>query len=716
MIHRIVIITSLLALSWALTANGDGQTVQPKGKFKAKRVHKPLFPVKAPIPKASKVAVPKPTVILTPHCPDEYEFVGKDCIAKHEVPEIHTCPSGTNEVHGQCHKRHEASMICPHGFHLKGKMCVSSEIAPLVNTCPAGSFQHGSQCVIKLEHAPHCADGTARMGDRCARFTPMVKDCPTGYTPRGDLCATQVFEEPDSVCPQGTFPEGNVCKVVTEVEEICPPGTVDVGDNCATYANKQKQCPKGYSMQGKDCVRRERAPKMSMCANGGNPEEDCIVRIPVPPSPYCKIGKICTSGQCAKAKRLQPRYTCPQGYDLEHGSKCVKVVTYDCTKTHQDIECEGAAVGHIGGKGTAPQGKYPSHIRHRMLNVDSKGKYQNIHYSKLAPIPKCQKKAPVAPKTCEKVHTAQAEAYCDQGTFKGTYCEIQEYFAPEYRCDAKSDAAGDCYVEERTPILYSCPAGYTKTGPEGCTRTIIEVPHFFCPPGTVEPNCATFRNKACPGGKCVNKFVEAPKLICPEGFHMVESQHHFQQHKKLGWKHGHQAVQTHQDHPKCTKTVYVDKVAGCPRGTVEVEGMRCASFVDILFQKSDKKVAMQKICPQGFANEGGKCVKLVQLAAEPECPHGMMPEGFSCIKIIPQVAACPHGATSEKGACYAISRVTPIMIQDACGYEVSQTNCRGHYSKVAPKTKVASVKTKSYKTKKFHGGPVQPVSHASKGY
>eukprot|EP01068_Selenidium_serpulae_P013776 Selendium_serpulae@DN6006_c0_g1_i2.p1 len=584
----------------------------------------------------------------TPTCPQGYYFQDGKCVTKQEVPEAHTCPAGTTERHGQCLQHAPARFTCDGGLALSGEECTGEEFAEKMHQCPSGATPIGKECIVHISTVPVCPAGTAALGERCAKLVPMIKGCPSGFTSRGDLCAAQEYEQSLSVCPNGTYQEGDVCKVAFHETEECPEGTVDVGQRCATYTHKISECPKGYSRAGHNCIRTESVQKTIYCPNGADVNNNCLVKVPVPPSPVCKVGKL-VNGQCYKPKRTPPSFTCPSGYTLERGSTCIKVVNFDCSETHHDIECD-----------QVPTGKAAANIRHRMLGVDAKGKYQTVNYSKRqpasVPLPVCHKVPRTTPKQCEKTITAQAEHVCPAGSvYKGSFCESDEYFAPEYVCDAQTDGKGSCYVDESTAVIRSCPAGFTNRG-ASCTRTETVAPSFFCPPGTEEPACATYVPKVCPrGGDCSNEHIEPPQVMCPDGYHMLQrvTQYH------------HGSTPT----APCTKTVYADKVASCPAGSVQVSAgdMTCATFVDKVQKSKDKRVAMQHLCPEGYAENQQRCARRVVRIAQIICPDDTQLDGNSCAKVVPQNSGCPKGAVADKGKCWAFSTVEPYMVDTVIG-------------------------------------------------
>eukprot|EP00923_Selenidium_pygospionis_P054389 GHVN01094772.1.p1 GENE.GHVN01094772.1~~GHVN01094772.1.p1 ORF type:complete len:228 (-),score=13.38 GHVN01094772.1:598-1281(-) len=212
------------------------------------------------------------------------------------------------------------------------------------------------------------------------------------------------------------------------------------------------------------------------------------------------------NGQCASTSHIPADYQCPVGYTAS-GSSCRNVVSYDCSTTEHDVVCEETPTG----KG--------AHLR-ELAPADIKEKYNSAEYATRHNLPVCHKVPRTVLKTCEKSITAQGEAYCSQGTLKaGNRCEIVNYTAPDYVCNANSGSDGSCYVTETSTPLRSCPAGYVNSGSK-CSTKITTTPQWSCPRGTEGADCATYTTKSCSGagGSCTTSITERPVFVCPEGY------------------------------------------------------------------------------------------------------------------------------------------------------------------------------------------------------
>eukprot|EP00923_Selenidium_pygospionis_P029819 GHVN01053060.1.p1 GENE.GHVN01053060.1~~GHVN01053060.1.p1 ORF type:complete len:742 (-),score=119.72 GHVN01053060.1:212-2395(-) len=636
-------------------------------------------------------------------CPDGYYLHSGQCVAKSEVPPKHDCPKGTTEHLGRCLEYRAARHVCPVTLRLQGTECVGHTSINKTHRCPKGSVMRGTDCVIHISQVPTCPTGTAAFDDKCARMVPVVKDCPPGYLPRGDLCGMEELSAPVVTCPQGTFPNNGACHIETKTLEECPKGTVDVGDRCATYTSKLRECPKGYSLKGETCIHTEIAPKEEVCPNGADPQHHCLVKVPVVETPYCTHGKL-IKGKCFKPRRVSPYFKCPVGFDKQHGDQCVKVERFDCSETHHDVECVAEQKGKQGyhHRRLLSNGVGGYYNTVRLLGVDSKGKYQQVNnYSKKTPplVPVCHKVPSTVRKICEKTSATKALPFCKEGVFDAhsSHCVVEEWFEAQSKCDAISDGKGTCYAEEVTPVIRVCPDGYSNIG-HACSRTHTASATYYCPPATQPPTCATFVNKVCRGGSCHSIHEEPPQVFCPDGYRMLGSPNspsplpanslmpslstslaQLTQHPKM-MELSHNSpnlsatlstpqsylmpyIPTLPSSVKCVKTIYADKVKRCPKGTQPTEGLKCASYVDPVRSERDILVALQAVCDEGYAEQLDKCVKRIVSPPVVECGEGWeITEGSTCAREVSQVVRCPEGAVFEKGKCWAVSLLEPVMV------------------------------------------------------
>lgn len=458
---------------------------------------------------------------------------------------------------------------------------------------------------------------------RCARIIQKFKQCPEGYTTIGDLCAIRETAEPQRVCPTGTFDDNNLCKVTTTIDPVCPPGAEDVGSRCVAHRDEVERCPQTYRRTGSWCQKDETVDKTVECVNGANPADNCAQTVPVPLTPVCNVGKM-WNGQCAQQRYTSASYQCPSEYQ-QQGSACIKTVAYDCSTTEHDVVCDEPAVG----KG--------SHLR--QLGPDyPKDKYHGAAYTNRHPLPVCHKVPRTVPKTCEKTITAQGEAYCSEGTLKaGNRCEVAFFTAPDTECSGKTGPNGECFVAETSAPLRSCPTGYLNNGSR-CTRTYTVAPVWSCPLGTEGPDCAVYSEKVCPNNECETTYIERAKFICPEEFAKV---------KLTG---------------KCVKVSFADKVLRCPIGADERDGLTCAEYLKQVIEDFVRRIASQRICPEGYADNGTNCVRREVQPANFVCPRNAAQNGSGCAVVVPKISACPKGATLLKDKCWVVSTTEPLTV------------------------------------------------------
>eukprot|EP01068_Selenidium_serpulae_P017011 Selendium_serpulae@DN6340_c3_g1_i10.p1 len=437
-------------------------------------------------------------------CPDGYYLDGSRCVTKQEVPEEFSCPRGSVELGGQCLNYAAGRWECSDDLNLIGRTCLGRETVDKIKECPEGTIIAGDKCVY-IDDIPFCPEGATMENGRCVVILPKLRRCPDGFANFGDVCVSRETEQPERHCPTGTVDDNGRCTITTRLEKVCPSGYEDVAGRCVAYLDEVERCPDAYRRAGSWCSRVDRVEKTIECSNGQSPADNCAVKVDVPLTPVCNVGKM-WDGQCAQASFVPAVYSCPAGYD-QQGTSCTKTLPYDCSTTEHDIVCDEPAVGK------------EAHLR-SLAPEDLKAKYKTVEYGNRHPLPVCHKVPRTVPKTCEKTITAQSEAYCADGVLRsGNRCEIATYTAPDQECKATSGPNGECYVTEISTPLRSCPEGYTNEGTR-CVKTLTTAPVWACPRGTDGPNCQSYKDKICPGGgqNCETTITEPAKFICPEGF------------------------------------------------------------------------------------------------------------------------------------------------------------------------------------------------------
>jgi len=408
------------------------------------------------------------------------------------------------------------------------------------------------------------------------------------------------------------------------------------------FSPKVRRCPHGFSEEGNKCVKSNSVAKNVYCANGGNPADRCKEAIQVPLSPTCLDQKAkLVVDRCEKTITRSASFSCPEGYSLVHG-KCSKEIDYDCSVTKHEIECETP---------TKPSKPLHGHVRSLYEAKDyAKSKYMAEKALSTPILPVCHKVPVVIPKTCQRTVSAEGTPFCAEGVYKGgSICEILEVSPPSMKCDGQSDARGDCFVEETSNPIRTCPAGYSSGHGETCVRVEFADSIYECPRNTVGERCATFHEKKCPGGNCERVLTERATVVCPEGY--TKEERSLSHHQK--------------ESVVCLKTEFTDLVATCPKGAIQ-RGLECITLVDQQSRIEKRLFPAQEQCPTGYSDKGSKCEKDTLFPATPICPDGTLYD-YRCAKNVPKSIRCPKGSVSEKGKCWVFEIAEPLTVDTVVG-------------------------------------------------
>eukprot|EP01068_Selenidium_serpulae_P016522 Selendium_serpulae@DN6305_c0_g1_i4.p1 len=302
----------LLAASIALFATAGAQRLQAKVKY------------------GESVAGGHKQHATTQTCPSGYYLEGQRCLNKQEVAEELSCPTGSVERNGQCLDFSAGRWTCSGDLNLLGRSCVGKEYTDKTRRCPEGSILRDNECVVLGDYPFECPEDAVTENGRCALIMAKLRRCPDGYKNLGDLCVTREQAQPETICARGEM-EGNRCIITFPIEKVCPSGYENFGATCATYKDEVERCPEGFRPAGSWCTKTEEVEKTIQCGNGQNPSDNCAVKVDVPLSPICNVGKM-MDGQCTETSYEPAVYSCPAGYEL-NGTTCSKSQSYDCSTT-----------------------------------------------------------------------------------------------------------------------------------------------------------------------------------------------------------------------------------------------------------------------------------------------------------------------------------------------------------------------------------------------
>jgi len=260
-----------------------------------------------------------------------------------------------------------------------------------------------------------------------------------------------------------------------------------------------------------------------------------------------------------------------------------------------------------------------------------------------------------------------------EGTLKGgNVCEVIVQEHPSVKCGGRSDASGNCFVEETSAPILHCPHGYSEGTQNSCAR--IEAADLIveCPHSTHGPNCATYQPKTCPPGGCERVVSEPATHICPEGFikastHtkiLEQGSHDTHSHKSgvKGKKSGGNHKLVTMTKSTCQKTEYAEHANRCPHGLKQVDDVTCASYVDFVVETKTHKLPAQHKCPPGYADKDHHCVHTTAVMASPICPAESFVQGNVCAHVVHMLQECPAGSISEKGTCWVFRAAEPLTV------------------------------------------------------
>lgn len=604
---------------------------------------------------------------VTHTCPPNYWMEGGVCISKSAVDLIQICPHGSTQVGDECFVYSAVRYACPDGGELIDMECVIHSDKPKEVVCPPGTVLQGDQCVIALDIPASCPDGTALIGHKCIQASPIQKTCPPGFAPHGSVCARYDTAEPIPICPTQMVMQGNMCVLTVPIQPVCPPGAVDEGDKCVVFKPKVSHCPPGYTASVGACIKSLTAVREVACDNGADPHDGCRVVINVALSPSCPRGTEPLDGECIRRVTKPALLRCPPDYTLQ-GATCVKIVSYDCSTTTYEVKCEDTIVvehekhDHIHDKGH-------DHGKHRQLTAEKvkhaphvHEKHEHHHPAPLLPV--CQKFPITTSQMCEKAVEADATPYCEDGSLRGmNLCELIVKEPMSTKCGGKTDAMGNCFIEETSPPLYFCPPGYMETSGSVCTK--IEAVDLIenCPPETMGPKCAVFTGKSCPSGVCERIISEPPFVLCPEGYAKTATAYAKDVAYKGKSKKGYSSHKVYEK-DVCKKTIFADLKPSCPLGLEPMDEATCVSFVEMVPEYKTQTVAPEFRCPVGYAHstKGHTCTAMVHNAAVPICAHDAFIDNHRCARQTPRVKDCPHGATADAGGCWILHTAEPILV------------------------------------------------------
>lgn len=496
-------------------------------------------------------------------CPDDMTLLSEEegCKGVVTQPSTVQCPEGESLVNGTCINTDTDDFVAmcdaPLTYDAINNNCRLEEIEPIVYDCGPNQVLNGYVCEELLVETiiEECPAQFVQNG-QCVKTekVPMIAECPLGYSDQGANCVSSIDNANAIVCPNGSskVPGTSICEKIetTGIIFSCPaPYDLKNGNEChrVVVESSKDQCPSGYRLtENGQCERVTVTQGSTFCASGYtyNDQEKRCERLVETSVSSCPENYKLVSGRCYPT--YSSKIECPNNFTLNNNGKCVNNAV-----SPLDTLCPNG--WRAGGNGQ-----------------------------------------------CYKLETTSGSKACPTGYYFENGVCVEDVFTDINGCpEGFSFVDGQC--KETSPVLYSCPSGWTKDG-DKCERTLIQ-PVASCPSGYTKQ-----------GDYC--HAVKAADESCPSGY--------------VNGNDG---------------TCYRDETANissCPSGYIK-QGNYCRRLIDA-----------GQSCPSGYINDGnGTCYKEEDTVIA-SCPSGYVKTGDYCRRVIDANQNCPSGYTNgNDGKCYS---------------------------------------------------------------
>eukprot|EP01053_Blabericola_migrator_P005152 Blabericola_migrator_1__5151@NODE_265_length_10621_cov_160_318363_g221_i0_p4_GENE_NODE_265_length_10621_cov_160_318363_g221_i0NODE_265_length_10621_cov_160_318363_g221_i0_p4_ORF_typecomplete_len380_score57_22cEGF/PF12662_7/0_13cEGF/PF12662_7/2e03cEGF/PF12662_7/13cEGF/PF12662_7/71cEGF/PF12662_7/8_6cEGF/PF12662_7/79cEGF/PF12662_7/4_5e03_NODE_265_length_10621_cov_160_318363_g221_i082719410 len=313
--------------------------------------------------------------------------------------------------------------------------------------------------------------------DLTGKNPPQIT-CPPGFTLTGKKCEQIITQTPQSVCPTGTYDNGQ-CVVYAATQKICPPGATPVGKDCiATEVfPAHASCPAGFIDNGKGCIQTKTLPLVDIC----------------------EAGIMDPTGQCVVVETTEKITTtyCPAGY-IDEGKGCMQITEYDCSPP-------------IHGKETLipalpPPPPFFGGYKHKKRMLGAK-KYGPVYAPVPLPVPPPAPVVPLPPPVVIPPPPPSPKINIVQ-----QLCQRKDFANPivETKCPPGYTEVGKkCAMKKVFPPMKKCSNGLPA---HQCAETTTALPIFSCTTGILV------------GDHCEQHHAYAHEITCPAGYQMIGMQ------------------------------------------------------------------------------------------------------------------------------------------------------------------------------------------------
>jgi hypothetical protein len=469
--------------------------------------------------------------VLINACPENFTERTDNCYRAQYKMVVYDCPLGTelNNITKNC-ERHEtvpSHEYCVSPYQLRAGKCTHEFTVPAEQTCPLGDnwSDNGTECKFyDVQPINSCKSGFIQDANNCFPLTPLLEDCPEGYSIKSGRCELFISDEAKS-CSEGYVKLEGLCYQLSEAEQICPTGFNILDESCkkTTTTPKGQSCPEGYSKFGEvdKCFSNEGATPTKKCDEGVLQGGNCVINEVIQASIVCPSWAYESNGQCAYDSSSQPRYDCPSRWVFDsNGTTCYERENYVPDPNHvcpsgytkhkwRTNRCTDSRAYIVAGR----SGPVTQEMREQCTSSGGRVEWDGVHtvclfmspasigfsYTCMAPNFEINGRA-----TCTNGNTQPPVAICDEGYLSGGLCHTYTYTSPSsYYCPAGYELSGHlCSRQDSYPAIEYCADKELKEGLCRDVGQLVEIK--ACPDGFFEN----------PNGQCVGSESVPVKTMC----------------------------------------------------------------------------------------------------------------------------------------------------------------------------------------------------------